>query len=218
VTRHQKFRNAWSAQDDHFRRPYTGSAPPSWESNLVHYIRLGRTTTQDILGNRADTANTTTVVATFSDHRSPMTTPSVWLIIAREPGAVAVRLHGTLDSDASDRLRIVLRDLIDGPDEMAIELDVRGLRSLDPAGLEVVATASAALARRGGTLTMTGSPAELLLPVTTTDLATGTFPSFSNAEPPGTTTATLRILASRSRHPAGARSIGQVQEKSHDPS
>jgi anti-anti-sigma factor len=129
-----------------------------------------------------------------------VTTPAFWLVIARQRGAVVVRLHGALDVQESGRLATILLDLIDGQGNLAVTVDLRNLRSLDLTGLKVFTAASAALARRGGTLSLTGPATEFLEALASAGL-TRLIADTTEAQDP--VAASLRILASRSRHPAG---------------
>lgn len=76
------------------------------------------------------------------------------IVVSRAMGTVVVSVHGDLDLPASKLLGGVLGDLIDGQGNLAIMIDLRRLRRVDPAGLEVLAHAASALGAHRGSLTL----------------------------------------------------------------
>jgi anti-anti-sigma factor len=74
------------------------------------------------------------------------------IAIGRSLGTVVVRLAGPMEGLAVARLATALDDLIDGQGNLAIAVDLRGVRCLAPAALEVLSAAGSALERRGGRL------------------------------------------------------------------
>ncbi|MDQ1355710.1 MAG: hypothetical protein QOG44_83 [Acidimicrobiaceae bacterium] len=89
---------------------------------------------------------------------SPEKAGPYWLVVTATPETVIVRVDAELDLSASVRLGAILTDLIIGQGNLAVAVDLRGLRQLDPAALEVFGVAAAAVEARGGTLTVRGLP------------------------------------------------------------
>src|SRR5437763_877240 len=67
------------------------------------------------------------------------------IVIGRFLGTVVVTLRGTLDTLAATRLAATLQDLIEGQGNLAIALDLRGLRQVAPSGLRVLSAAASGL-------------------------------------------------------------------------
>jgi anti-anti-sigma factor len=80
------------------------------------------------------------------------------IVIGRFLGTVVVTLRGTLDTLAATRLAATLQDLIEGQGNLAIALDLRGLRQVAPSGLRVLSAAASGLERRGGCLSLSEPP------------------------------------------------------------
>lgn len=83
--------------------------------------------------------------------------PSASLAVGRYMGTVIVTLHGDLRSRASVALAGVLHDLIDGQGNMAVVVDLADVGGIDRSGLDVLASAAARTAERGGALRLGGA-------------------------------------------------------------
>jgi anti-anti-sigma regulatory factor len=93
-----------------------------------------------------------------------------WLVVARAPDSVMVRIDAELDLSASIRLGAMLTDLIVRQGIAAVAVDLRCVRVLDSAAMEMFRTAAVAASARGATLTLSEPPAELVVALTTAGL------------------------------------------------
>jgi len=87
--------------------------------------------------------------------------PAGSLVVGRYMGTVIVTLHGELHRRASVYLAGVLRDLIDGQGNLAVVVDLADVDGIDRSGLDVLASAAASTAGRGGVLRLGGATGEV---------------------------------------------------------
>lgn len=87
--------------------------------------------------------------------------PAGSLVVGRYMGTVIVTLHGELHRRASVYLAGVLRDLIDGQGNLAVVVDLADVDGIDRSGLDVLASAAARTAGRGGVLRLGGATGEV---------------------------------------------------------
>lgn len=79
---------------------------------------------------------------------------SAKLVVSRTLGTVVLALHGEIDGSGTPHLAAVLRDLIDGQGNLALVVDLGGVRGFDQAVAELLRTAARSLNRRGGCLAL----------------------------------------------------------------
>lgn len=84
------------------------------------------------------------------------TRPAGSVAVGRYLGTVIVTIHGDLDHSASGGLAWVLRDLIDGQGNLAVVVDLRDVCQIDGPGVEILGSAAARIAVRGGELRLGG--------------------------------------------------------------
>jgi len=70
-----------------------------------------------------------------------------------------VHVHGPLDTDTSPRLALRLADLVDGPDDRQVVLDLKRVTVVDFTGFLVLVEARRRLRAAGGDLVLSGPTA-----------------------------------------------------------
>ncbi|MEA2703407.1 MAG: hypothetical protein QOD63_1352 [Actinomycetota bacterium] len=128
------------------------------------------------------------------------------IVIGRFQGTVVVSLHGVLDLSLSASLGGVLDDLIEGQGNLAIIVDLRDLKRIDGAGVDILRTAAGQIMARGGELRL-GRPAGAVFDTLVLSGLAGLIDSRSEGgQPPGSPERPPRHTgreASRNLHPAG---------------
>jgi anti-anti-sigma factor len=76
------------------------------------------------------------------------------IAIGRSLGTVVVTLVGSVDTLEATRLAATLHDLIDGQGNLAVAVDLSGVRRIAPSGLQVLSAAASDLQQRGGRLSL----------------------------------------------------------------
>lgn len=83
------------------------------------------------------------------------------VVVGRLLSSVVVTLRGSLNAASSPDVAAVLHDLINGHGNLALVLDLRGLRELDHCGVEVLSAAASDIERRGGGLRLSRAVDEI---------------------------------------------------------
>lgn len=97
-----------------------------------------------------------------------MTAAASSIKVTREPTGILVSVRGELDLASSIRLGAVLGDLIDGQGNLAIDIDLRQVTTVDPAALGVIEVANGLVGRRGGKVAVKGLRGRVALDRTAT--------------------------------------------------
>lgn len=88
--------------------------------------------------------------------------PDFSLVFSRALGKVVVHIHGSLDSSSAPALKHRLVDIIDSQGNRQVVLDLRGMTSVDLAGLLVLVDALKRMVDHGGELVLSGPTTDVV--------------------------------------------------------